>query len=209
MSLLLTPDLVVAAFQKKGYHLFQDGDYDLNIFGVRYLDNLDLFTDIRGILYKINGEWILHQCPCTTKPGLFALKHPENPNGCSTLKEGQYQSNWEIGFHKGIQETSHRALVQKPTSLPVYRDIEKDGIIRYDALHLKDDGLGINLHGVYNCPDTYTYPNVYNWSEACQVIARPCDQQSFMDLCDQASKIYGNNFGYTLFSINDFIIPPI
>ena len=208
MALLLTPDLIIQAYQKKGYHLFEDGDYNLNVGGIRYFDNLDYFTDIRFVLYKVSGEWKLSQCPCTTKPGLFALKHPENSEGCSTLKEGQYQSMWEVGFHKGIQEPSHRALVQKGTPLPVYRDIEQDGIIRYDELHLKDDGYGINLHGTYNYPANVSPPNVYNWSEACQVIARQEDQMAFMDLCDQASKIYGNSFGYTLFSINDFP-PPI
>jgi hypothetical protein len=204
----LTIDSVLQAYQKYNYKLFTDGEYNLNIFGVRLNDNLDQFTDIRGVLYKIHDNWILWQTPCTTKAGLFALKHPENPMGCATLKEGQYCGNWTIGYHKGIVEPSHRALIQKADGykLPVYRDFEKDGIIRFIPNHLQDNGLGINLHGTYNYNGA-TPPSVYNWSEGCQVIGSETDQMTFMNLCDKAAPIHGNSFSYTLFNINDFVHP--
>lgn len=203
----LTSDNIQKAYATKGYKCFTNGDFNLNIFGIRFNDNLDKFTDVRGVLYKVNGMWHIFQTSCTTKPGLFALKHPENPNGCSTLKEGQYAGNWTVGYHKGIIEPTHRALIQKKDGypLPVYRDFERDGVIRTDATHLQDNGSGINLHGTYNYPPNVAPPAVYNWSEACQVIATEAAQMEFMDLVDKAAALYGNTFSYTLFNINDFL----
>jgi hypothetical protein len=198
---------VLNAYLNKGYKLFAAHDHDLNIFGVRFFDNQDQWTDIRGVLYKLNGNWILWTCPCTTKPSTFALKNPENAEGTSTLKEGQYLSLWESGYHKNVVMPSHRALVQKPgTSLPVYRDIQKDGIIHYDESQLKNDGAGINLHGVYNYPPATAPPSVYNWSYGCNVISKESDQMTFMDLVDTSAKLYGNSFSYTLFSHLDLAL---
>lgn len=203
----LNPDNIAAAFKKYNYKFFVEGDYNLNIFGIRMNNNLDQFTDTRVVFYKVNGAWVIWQTNCTTKPGLFSLLHPENNEGTSTLKEGQYLSNWVIGWHKGIAETSHRALVQKADGygLPVYRDFEHDGQIRFDLAHLKDDGRGINLHGTYNYGGSVAPPKVYNWSMGCQVIAIENSQMEFMDLCDKAAPLHGNSFSYTLFNALDFI----
>ena len=49
----LTLDAVRATFRKKGYAFFDQGDYNLNVFGVRRENMLsDRFDDYLGAVYK-------------------------------------------------------------------------------------------------------------------------------------------------------------
>jgi len=211
----LTIDIIQKVYSRKGYIMT-----DFNIFGIRHFDNEDKFTDLKGIVRKINGAWELHTFNQTTKPGLEPLKDPLNSEGCGTLVEGQYLNMWVIGFHKGVNDVSHRALIQIPKPLPVYRDRERDGIIRYDADHIRLDGGGIDHHGTwvgkkiqgtadmaahteYSIVGNVSYPSVGPWSMACQVISPPKDQQTFMDMCIQANLKFHS---YTLFKDTDFTL---
>lgn len=190
-------DDVFALYKRKGYQLT-----DFNIFGIRFNDNIDLFTDIRGLLYKVNGAWELKLWSQTTKPSLKALKEPVNPSGCALLAEGQYINCWNIGLHFG-----HNALKQCD-NIKLYRINSRDGKI--DITHLtpidSSPMCGIDLHGVWasNVPGwDGTYAKVDacgNWSEGCQVMARPHENEDFITLCKASGLL---KFTYTLFNITD------
>ena len=64
-------------FSEKGYAFFENGDYNLNIVGVRN-DSGDAskFDDFLNVLYKINGEWVCDVYPATTEPGPSILRRP-------------------------------------------------------------------------------------------------------------------------------------
>ena len=190
----ITIDNIVALYKRKNYILT-----DFNIGGIRFNDNEDLFTDIRFLLYKSNGEYILKQWNQTTKPGKSALLKPVNALGCAILKEGQYINCWAVGLHFG-----HNALMQIG-KLNILRDNKKNGTFETEGLLEVDgsQGNGIDLHGVWasNIPNwDGEYPNVGNWSEGCQVMARPHENEDFITLCKASGLKY---FTYTLFNITD------
>jgi len=194
MNTPITSEQLFVAFRKKG-HLVTD----FNPFGIRRNDNVDKWTDIRGLLRKVNGVWELYQWDATTKPGLSALLKPVNPAGCAILKEGQYINCWKRGLHNG-----HDALVQC-ADIRVYRDNHKDGKIYFDNEQVATPACGINLHSTWasNIPDwDGEYPTVGNWSEGCQVIARPSDNVKFIAMCKASNLKW---FNYSLFNINDLV----
>ena len=63
-------DLIEKAVKSKGYSWFENGDFNLNIVGIRNSQpgNLvtNLFDDILTVSYKENGVWKYHEFACTT-----------------------------------------------------------------------------------------------------------------------------------------------
>lgn len=199
----VTTDLILAAFRRKGYLIS-----DFIPFGIRLNDNVDKWTDIRGLVYKVNGVYQILQWDATTKPGLSALLKPVNSQGCAILKEGQYLNCWQMGLHNG-----HPALVQC-ADIRVYRDNHKDGKIYLENEEVAPPSYGINLHSTWakeKMPDGSVkeivgwdgeYPTVGNWSEGCQVIARLSNNLIFIGKCKDSGLKW---FNYTLLNINDIL----
>jgi len=199
----ITIDTISAVFKRKGYIMT-----DFNPFGIRRMDNEDLFTDVRGLLRKVNGAWELYQWNATTKPGKSALLKPVNAEGCAILKADQYINTWKLGLHNG-----HQALVQCG-NVKVYRDNHKDGKLYLENEEIAGPASGINLHSVWckeKMPDGEikeiigwdgVYAQVGNWSEGCQVIARPSDNVKFIEMCKASGLL---KFTYSLFEDSDLI----
>lgn len=190
----ITAELLFNAFKIKGHLLT-----DFNIIGVRFNDNIDLFTDLRIVLRKVGGAWEIKRWNQTTKPGKSALLKPVNPAGCANVKEGQYINAWQQGLHH-----NHPALIQCAPII-VGRDNKKDGTDNFADWTEEKAGAecGINLHSVWaaNIPNwDGTYPSVGNWSEGCQVMARPSENLAFLEMCKASGLKW---FTYTLFNIND------
>ena len=99
----LTLDAVRATFRKKGYAFFDQGDYNLNVFGVRRENMLsDRFDDYLGAVYKdTQRRWRLKIWPATTDPGRYWLERPQNPAGTAILVPGQYRGAYQVGKHQG------------------------------------------------------------------------------------------------------------
>ena len=71
----LLVDKFKSAFQDKGYSFFENGDYNLNIVGVRNDSaSADTFDDNINVFYKIDGKWVVDCYPATTEPGINILK---------------------------------------------------------------------------------------------------------------------------------------
>lgn len=196
----VTVDKVIAAYRKLDYPLCVNGDYNLNIFGIRNEDDKDsnTFNDVIGLLYKVNGEWVLKKFDATTDPGTKARLNPINSKGCAILVPGYYKSAFRIGKHKGQYE----ALVQN-TALPLYRDNNKDS--KLDFVNAQDPEVaGINLHrATANAGGKSTYVDM--WSCGCQVVAANADFTELMKLVKQSSSIYGSTFSYALFTSSQVI----
>ena len=58
-------EIVKRAMDSKGYKYFENGDYNLNIIGIRNSDTANMvtnkFDDTNTISYKIDGEWQYHE----------------------------------------------------------------------------------------------------------------------------------------------------
>lgn len=179
----------------KGHIFFENGDYNLNIIGIRTTGSkvTNVFDDWLTCSYKVDNVWHFKKWMATTDPGKKGVQQFHNPQGVARLVPGQYKGSHAIGLHQGKYE----ALKQK-APVKVYRDANKDLI--YDEKLITEGIYGINIH---KAGKDSTY--VENWSEGCQVFKKSADFDELMDLCHIAAKLHGNSFTYTLLLDSDFI----
>jgi hypothetical protein len=187
---------IKAVLKKKGYNYFENGNYNVNIIGVRNLTSgnaqNDLFDDELYLIYKFNGNQIFTKYPITTDPGFQILRNPQNVKGTAILVPNQYKSAYQLGYHKGRYE----ALVQVGKVI-IYRDNNRDGVMDFEK---PDEGyFGINIHKA-GLDSAY----VQNWSAGCQVFKRETDFNQFMNVVKKSAELYGNKFTYTLLTSDDF-----
>jgi len=182
-------------FKKKGYTFYDKGDYNLNIIGIRDVNDPDKFNDELWVVFKIKDEWVILPFVITTYPGVYWLKAPMTSQGCAILKENQYLSTYQIGRHYGIT-----ALVQTGGQVEVYRDNDKNDTIELLESSIIKGYFGINIHPVMDKNNM----TVGQDSAGCQVFKNYEDFEIFMSLCKKASSLYGNTFTYTLINRKEF-----
>ena len=70
---MYTKEQIETAVKAKGYAWFENGDYDVNIVGVRNATTgnvvTNVFDDLLTLSYKENGVWKFHSWAATTDPG--------------------------------------------------------------------------------------------------------------------------------------------
>ena len=192
-----------SAFEKKGYAFFENGDYNLNIVGVRN-DSGDAskFDDFLNVLYRVGDEWVCDIYPATTEPGTSILKRPIKEvrhKGTAILVPDQYRSTYRIGTHGG--KTRYTALIQRGSKVRVVRDNNRDS--KPDYHNPEEEGwFGINIHK-HGGSDARL--NTGGVSAGCQVFQSSKDFYEFMDTCDEASQRWGNSFTYTLLDERDLL----
>lgn len=179
-------------FKKKGYKYFINGNYNLNIIGVRSANDHKVtneFDDYIVVCYNTPS------IPCirsiyrvTTQPGIDYILNPTNKKGTAILAEGQYRSAYKLGKHKGLN-----ALIQNK-NVKVYRDNNRNRKYDYDKQSIDEGKFGINIH---RAGTSSRFVN--NWSAGCQVFANASQFDSFLRLCNlQVKNGYGETFTYTL-----------
>jgi len=191
----MTREQIEAAMIKKGFAYFSDGEFNLNIIGIRQSGTgnkvTNLFDDFLTLSYKEKGEWKFKKWSATTDPGTKGVKEFHNAAGVARLVAGQYRGSHAIGLHQGKYEALKQA---KPVK--VYRDANKDAI--YDEKVIQEGIFGINIHKA-GADSTY----VENWSEGCQVFKKSADFDEFMLIVKKAAALHGNSFTYTLLNSNE------
>ena len=168
--------LILQRIQAAGYAIFQNGPYDLNLFGIRSAHLFPgSFDDLMGCAYQnVEGSWVVEYWQATTDPGLYWLEHPQNVKGCAILCPGQYRGVYAIDKHAGAYD----ALCQRNGPVTVWRDNDRDKVLDHDVE--TDTGMfGINLH---HASYTGTSSVVGKWSAGCQVIANIKDFERMMEL---------------------------
>jgi hypothetical protein len=183
------------ALRKKQYKFFENGDYNLNIIGIRNVsDQIDnLFDDTLFLAYKVEDRFNIQQFPCTTQPGAYYMKNPMNKLGTAILVPGQYRGAYTIGLHQGKYEALRQCGLLK-----IYRDNDRDNT--YDYQNITDSlNDGINIHKAGRASK-----KIDNWSAGCQVLAYSADFDILMALANRSAKLYGDKFTYTLLESTDF-----
>ena len=189
-------------FNKLGYAFFTNGNYNLNIIGIRNLldDNIqrDKFNDALVLIFKENGKWVTKMWDATTDPSLKLLKAPSNSAGTAILVPDQYRSTYKVDKHKG----QYTALCQRLKPVKVYRDKNKDNVLDMDSKTIQTGMFGINIHraSAYNISD-----NINGYSAGCQVFKSYIDFNEFMRYVNKSKDLYGNSFTYTLITTKDLI----
>lgn len=191
-----------AIFNNKGYSYFKEGDYNLNIIGIRNLlgDTIqrDKFDDALVLIYKVNGEWVGKMYEITTDPSLKLLKFPANANGTAILVPNQYRSTYKVDLHKG----KYQALCQRSKPVEVYRDNNRDNNLDMNPYNIEKGMFGINIH---RASDKYISETINGYSAGCQVFKSFKDFNEFMRIVNISKLKYGNSFTYTLLTTNDLV----
>lgn len=189
-------------FKKKGYAYFKNGEYNLNIIGVRADNNKKVtnkYDDIIVVIYNTKTDKNVRTLyNITTEPGAYYMtKSLGNKKGTAILVPGQYRGTWQLGLHKG----QYKALCQRKP-VKVYRDNNYDTV--YDLNPEKTDNgiFGINIH---RSNQRWTRETVDKYSAGCQVFNNPDDFEKFIRLCEKQKAIYGNSFTYTLIDEQDMV----
>lgn len=177
----------------KGYgYDFYSRPFELNILGLRNNSvQSNRFDDQIHVFYNDPKKgWQYHIFPATTDPGTYWLKNPMQKQGTAILAQGQYKQAYALGLHRG----QYKALVQaKP--ITVLRDYDRNGTLDFNS-GKKDTGrFGVNIHRANRVGKT---KQIDKYSAGCQVFENATDFDSFMALCEQHRKLYGNTFSYTL-----------
>jgi len=198
-----TKDQIESAVKAKGYRWFTNGDYNLNIVGIRNSDTdnevTNKFDDCITVSYKVDGMWRSHCFKCTTDPGKYWVENIMRESGVAILKPNQYRSTYKIGLHQGKYEALRQA---KPVQ--VYRDNNLDEVYDLIEENIQEGIFGINIHRATKY-EGRTSTQIDKWSAGCQVIASNDDWQDFIGLCRQARDIWGNSFTYTLIESDDIV----
>lgn len=190
-----TREQVESAVKAKGYKYFENGDYNVNVIGIRNSAPgnkvTNLFDDWLTLSYKENGVWQFYIWNATTDPGKAPMVAGNTIGGIARVVPGQYPGSHMVRLHQGKYE----ALGQK-ANIKVYRDNNRD--TEYDTDTITEGVYGINIH---KAGQDSTW--VERWSEGCQVFKRVKDFDVFMKICKKAAKIHGNSFTYTLIESKD------
>tara|TARA_X000001382_G_C3144953_1_gene170956 strand:+ start:243 stop:845 length:603 start_codon:yes stop_codon:yes gene_type:complete len=198
---MYTREQVEAAVKAKDYKWFENGDYNVNIVGIRNMETgtrvTNKFDDHITISYKEEGEWKFHCFECTTDPGDDWMDDPMNSKGTAIMVPGQYPKSHKLRLHAG----KYLALGQQ-NNVKVYRDRDVDGHYDFNPDTIDEGLFGINIHrATGRAGKTSTY--VDKWSAGCQVIASNDDWHTFLEICQTARDTWSNNFTYTLLTSND------
>ena len=181
---------ILQAVQSKGYKVFTDGDYNLNITGIRSPERVaNAFDDRLCVTYKLNDMWNTETFEITTDPGSPYLLKPINNYGCAILAPGQWRGCYSIGKHRG----QYLALVQSG-KVKVFRDNDRDNILDMDPETIQEGYFGINIHKRSGESDT-----VNGASAGCQVFRYEHEFNRMMYLAQkQVSERGWRTFTYTL-----------
>jgi len=191
-------ELIKKVLAKKNYLFFENGQFNLNLIGIRTKGTTaGKYDDYMVAIYKDKmDKWVLKHWNITTDAGTYWLKNPMNRKGTALLVPNQYRGCWTIGLHQG----KYKALTQfKPVK--VYRDSNKDLILDYNASTIDEGMFGINIHRSNPVKESVVNEK---WSAGCQVFADPQDFSEFLILIDESARRYGDKFTYTLITENDF-----
>ena len=175
-----------------GHVIFLNGDYNLNLIGVRTKSRVaNKFDDWLYCVFKVADKWQELKFAITTDPGLYHIQNPKYVVGTAIMVAGQYRGAYIIGKHRGTT-----ALVQQGNSVKIYRDGNKDEILDHKPESIIKGYFGINIHR--SSKRTGGSAVVEKWSAGCQVFKDPDEFDIFMEICDKAAKVWGNRFTYTL-----------
>ena len=180
-----------------GHAVFYNGDYDLNIIGIRSrARSADEFDDEIIVVWKELGIWRVMPAQATTDPGGYWLQNGQKAT--AILCPGQYRSVYKIDLHA----KKYSALCQRAGAVKVWRDGNKDLILDHDPASIEEGYFGINIHraSTHRGEDLQGKSKIVGrYSAGCQVYRDPGAFSELMRLATlQRDKRGWSTFTYTL-----------
>ena len=158
-----------------GHVVFDSGDFDLNLIGVRSPSRQpDRWDDEFMVVWKQGGVWRQLAAQATTDPGGWWLINGQKAT--AIMVPGQYRGVYKIDLHAG----KYPALCQRGGVVRVYRDGNKNQVLDHDPATITEGYFGINIHRASaHHGDTKI---VGKYSAGCTVIRNPEDFRDIMEL---------------------------
>lgn len=200
-------DSVLAEMHRQGFKVFETGNYNLNLIGLRDSDNkAGTFNDWFCSIFKVDGEWIGHRWPCTTDPSNYYLEdHPLRSDGTAIIASPQQvRGGYVIGMHK-----KYAALVQRGKNpIKIWRDNTRDETLDWHDEATSQVGFfAVNIHASDKNPfdggrERGEDAAVGGWSAGCQVFANNSDYLEHWGIVKVAEAIWGSTYSYSLLEMN-------
>jgi hypothetical protein len=185
---------ILEEVKKAGHAIFENGDYDINLIGVRNPDGVpNKYDDILYVVYKKNNLWQVESFQITTDPGLYFLENPINVLGTAILCPGQYKGVYRVDYHRG----KYLALCQRKP-VKCFRDNNRDKIIDMAPGTISTGRYGINLHRSHA---EYEVKNINKYSAGCQTLRKAEDLDRVLYLVNMQFKehpTWDKSITYTL-----------
>ncbi len=191
------PSILAKIEEEYGFKVFDDGPYDLNIIGVRNLENnANQYDDKLHVCYlSEDGKWREDIFQVSTDPGRYWLEK-EDYKACAVYAHPQQaRGAYQLGKHRGKYE----ALVQLRPVL-YWRDGNKDSKADYGATngndgHVFKDVIGLNIHR----SSIHDSDEVNKYSAGCIVFSKMDEYKTFMKLVHKQKETMGfHTFTFTL-----------
>ena len=180
---------ILELVQQRGFVVFDSGDYDLNLIGLRNLKDREsnLFDDEFHIVYRLGDLWIHEWCACTTDPGAYWLQKEDYKPCAIYYHDQQARGAYEIGLHKG------RPALRQVKPVKFWRDGNKDLHLDFEG-PVYEDLIYVNIHRASMREEGSYYVN--KWSAGCIVLRLSRDMDRLMTLAHKQ----GTTLGYKRFS---------
>lgn len=193
MKEMWKPEILNKIENEYGYKVFQDGPYDLNIIGVRNLENNpNEFDDKLHVCYlSESGKWKENIYQVTTDPGRYWLTKSDY-KACAVYKHPQQaRGAYKLGKHRGL----YPALTQVQP-VEYWRDGDKNDKANYPINgQVHKSIIGLNIHR----SSKYDSDEVNKYSAGCIVFSKMDEWDSFMDLVNKQIEHLGyHTFTFTL-----------
>lgn len=185
------PSILTKIEEEYGFKVFDDGPYDLNIIGVRNLENnANQYDDKLHVCYlSEDGKWREDIFQVSTDPGRYWLEK-EDYKACAVYAHPQQaRGAYQLGKHRGKYE----ALVQWRPVL-FWRDGNKDEKADYGGVAQKG-AIGLNIHR----SSIHDSDEVNRHSAGCIVFSKMDEWKAFMKLVHKQKETMGfHTFTFTL-----------
>lgn len=184
---------ILELVEERGFKVFCDGDYDLNIIALRRLNDRqhNKFDDELHIVYKKGVLWIDEWCACTTDPGTYWLKKTDyRADGVAILvHDQQARGAYKIGLHRGY------VAYEQVNNVKIWRDNNLDAVADYNSSKVHSGVFKCNIHRSSLRDGGSEFVNKY--SAGCIVVQ---DSVNFSRCIDLAHKQVVQ-LGYKTFSL--------
>jgi hypothetical protein len=198
-------------FKSKEYVYFDQGEYNLNLIGIRAENSIsDTFDDIFCCAYVKEGKQVVHYWPCTTDPGKHYLENPLHKDGTAILVPNQYRGVYSLGIHGRTSPSGGYPALEQMKAMEYVRDNSKDDILNFELYrdenlrkkHIFSANIKSNIH---RANLNSVAQQVGKHSAACQVIQSVLDYDFLISLVRTSiNRGYKNMFTYTLIEERDF-----
>ena len=201
----------------KGYKLFENGNYNINIIAVRENDVFEnTFSDTLYLLYKVAGIWKVKTYKFTTLAGTKGFGGEKNPltkaqtgtanDGVAIIKEGQYLGAFEYTVNPSGNYPFQKYLKQV-VPFTYYRDNDRNGVItRTSPQETRNNQTHFHVMSNYGDID-YINTDYVAYSQGCVGTNHHYFfniEIGIMPILERGVKLFGTKFSFTMLHGSDF-----